>query len=157
MTARLLLKDDGTPVARAQAWDMGWFSREDERTRIGLINLEVAPEHRRKGFGRFLVSEILRRTRDNMIAAVAVATSAANQPALATLCFSRFSTNQRVHALSTCIRRSRASLEVGSAERACVNDSLPTVARVSSPASSEGLSEFYSKVDLADLDVHVIH
>ena len=49
MTARLLLKDDGTTVARAQAWDMGWFGREDERTRIGLINVEVPPQHRRKG------------------------------------------------------------------------------------------------------------
>ena len=29
--------------------------------RIGLINLEVPPEHRRKGYGRFLVSEIFRR------------------------------------------------------------------------------------------------
>ena len=127
---------------------MGWFSREDERTRIGLINLEVAPEHRRKGFGRFLVSEILRRARDNMIAAVAVATSAANQPALCALCFSRFSTNQRVHALSTCIRRSRASLEVGSAERACVNDSLPTVARVLVPHRQKGCQSSIPKLIL---------
>jgi ribosomal protein S18 acetylase RimI-like enzyme len=83
MTARLLLKDDGTLVARAQAWDMGWFGREDERTRIGLINLEVELQHRRKGYGRFLVSEIFRRARENMIAVVAVATSSSNQPALA--------------------------------------------------------------------------
>ena len=32
---------------------------------------------------RFLVSEIFRRARENLIASVAVATSAANQPALA--------------------------------------------------------------------------
>jgi len=82
MTARLLMKDDGTLVARAQAWDMGWFGREDGRTRIGLINLEVPPQHRRKGYGRFLVSEIFRRARANMIAAVAVATASSNQPAL---------------------------------------------------------------------------
>jgi ribosomal protein S18 acetylase RimI-like enzyme len=83
MTVRLLMKDDGTPVAGAQAWDMGWFGREDERTRIGLINLEVPPQYRRKGYGRFLVSEIFRRARENMVAAVAVATSSSNQPALA--------------------------------------------------------------------------
>jgi ribosomal protein S18 acetylase RimI-like enzyme len=83
MTAKLVMKDDGTPVARAQMWDMGWFGREDKRTRIGLINLEVPPQRRRKGYARFLVSEIFRRARDNMIAAVAVATSSANQPALA--------------------------------------------------------------------------
>jgi [ribosomal protein S18]-alanine N-acetyltransferase len=48
-----------------------------------LINLEVPPQHRRKGYGRFLVSEIFRRARDNMIAAVAVATSSSNRPAMA--------------------------------------------------------------------------
>ena len=31
MSARLLLKADGTQVAQAQAWDMGWFGREDGR------------------------------------------------------------------------------------------------------------------------------
>jgi ribosomal protein S18 acetylase RimI-like enzyme len=82
MTARLLLKIDGTEVARAQAWDMAWFGREDGRARIGLINLEVTPEQRRKGYGRFLVSEIFRQARANLIASVAVATPAANQPAL---------------------------------------------------------------------------
>ncbi len=29
MSARLLLKADATPVARAQAWDMNWFGRDD--------------------------------------------------------------------------------------------------------------------------------
>jgi len=83
MTARLLKKGDGTQVASAQAWDMGWFGRKDGRARIGLINLEVMAEQRRRGYGRFLVSEIFRRARENLIASVAVGTSAANQPALA--------------------------------------------------------------------------
>jgi ribosomal protein S18 acetylase RimI-like enzyme len=83
MMARLLLKTDGSQLAQAQAWDMGWFGRTDGRARMGLLNLEVTPEQRRKGFGRFLVSEIFRRARENMIASVAVATSADNQPALA--------------------------------------------------------------------------
>jgi ribosomal protein S18 acetylase RimI-like enzyme len=83
MSASLVLKADGTQVAHAQAWDMGWFGREDGRALIGLINVEVSPEQRRKGYGRFLVSEIFRRARENLIAGVAVATSAANQPALA--------------------------------------------------------------------------
>jgi ribosomal protein S18 acetylase RimI-like enzyme len=83
MSARLLSKNDGTQVAHAQAWDMGWFGREDGRALIGLINVEVPPAQRRKGYGRFLVSEIFRRARENLISSVAVATSAANQPALA--------------------------------------------------------------------------
>jgi ribosomal protein S18 acetylase RimI-like enzyme len=83
MSARLLKKADGMPVAQAEAWDMAWFGRSDGQTRIGLINLEVAPEHRRKGLGRFLLSEIFRLARENLIDSVAVATSAANLPALA--------------------------------------------------------------------------
>ena len=62
---------------------MDWFGREDGHARIGLINVDVPPEQRRKGYARFLVSEIFRRARENLIASVAVATSTANQPALA--------------------------------------------------------------------------
>jgi ribosomal protein S18 acetylase RimI-like enzyme len=83
MTVRLLQKADGTSIAWAQAWDMGWFGRNDGRGRIGLINLEVAREERRKGYGRFIASEILRRARENLISAVCVTTSADNQAALA--------------------------------------------------------------------------
>jgi ribosomal protein S18 acetylase RimI-like enzyme len=83
MSASLLLKADGTQVARAQAWDMGWFGREDGQTRIGLINVEVPPDHRRKGYARFLMTEIFRRARESLVSSVAVATSSANEPALA--------------------------------------------------------------------------
>jgi ribosomal protein S18 acetylase RimI-like enzyme len=83
MSARLLLKADGTPVAQAQAWDMSWFGREDGSTRIGLINIEVPPQHRRKGYARFLLGEIFRRARENLVGSVAVATSATNEAALA--------------------------------------------------------------------------
>ncbi len=83
MSASLLLKSDGTPVAQAQVWDMTWFGREDGQARIGLINLEVPIPHRRKGYARFLVSEIFRRARENLVSVVTVATSDSNQPALA--------------------------------------------------------------------------
>jgi ribosomal protein S18 acetylase RimI-like enzyme len=82
MQARLLSRADGAPIAQAQAWDMGWFGHGDSRPRIGLINLEVVAEHRRKGFGRFLVTEIFRRARENLVASVAVQTSAVNVAAL---------------------------------------------------------------------------
>ncbi|HZW33228.1 MAG TPA: GNAT family N-acetyltransferase [Isosphaeraceae bacterium] len=81
--ARLLNKSDGSPLAHASIWDMQGFDREDGRSRIGLINLEVVPDYRRKGFGRFLVSEILRRARANLVGLVEVQTAASNQPALA--------------------------------------------------------------------------
>jgi len=82
MKVRLLSRADGAPIAHAQAWDMGWFGRGDSRPRIGLIDLEVVAERRRKGFGRFLVTEIFRRARENMVASVAVQTSAVNEAAL---------------------------------------------------------------------------
>jgi GNAT superfamily N-acetyltransferase len=70
MSARLLNKSDHMPVAQAEAWDMGWFDRDDGRTR-------------RKGYGRFLLTEFFRRARENLIASVAVTTSSVNLPALA--------------------------------------------------------------------------
>jgi ribosomal protein S18 acetylase RimI-like enzyme len=81
--ARLVHKADGIPLAGASTWDMQWFGRQDGRARLGLVHLEVAPDHRRKGYGRFLVGEVLRRARANLFAFVAVQTAASNQPALA--------------------------------------------------------------------------
>jgi ribosomal protein S18 acetylase RimI-like enzyme len=82
MKARLLSRTDGTQIAQAHAWDMSWFGRLDSRSRIGLIDLEVVAHERRKGYGRFLVGEIFRRARENMISCVAVQTASTNQPAL---------------------------------------------------------------------------
>jgi len=82
MKVRLLSRVDGAPIAQAEAWDMGWFGRGAGRPQIGLINVEVMAQHRRKGFGRFLVTEVFRRARENMVASVAVQTSAVNQAAL---------------------------------------------------------------------------
>jgi ribosomal protein S18 acetylase RimI-like enzyme len=82
MLVRLLSRADSALIAHALAWDMSWFGRTDGHSRIGLIDLEVLPEHRRKGYARFLVSEIFRRARENMVASVAVQTSAVNEAAL---------------------------------------------------------------------------
>jgi ribosomal protein S18 acetylase RimI-like enzyme len=81
--ARLRDRSSGTELARASTWDMSGFDREDGRARVGLINLEVLPDHRRKGYGRFLVGEILRRARSNLAGLLEVQTSSVNQPALA--------------------------------------------------------------------------
>jgi GNAT superfamily N-acetyltransferase len=80
---RLLAKSDGSVVARASTWEMRWFGREEGRARAGLLDVRVPPEHRRKGYARFLVGEILRRARSNLVHGVEVQTSAENQPALA--------------------------------------------------------------------------
>jgi ribosomal protein S18 acetylase RimI-like enzyme len=79
---RLVARADNTELARALTWDMGRFGRTDGRSRAGLIALEVAGAHRRKGYGRHLVGEVLRSARGEMIAALALQTRATNTPAL---------------------------------------------------------------------------
>lgn len=81
--ARLVARSDGAEVARASVWEMRWFGREDGRVRAGLIDVHVPLEHRRKGYARFLINEIFRRARSNLVHCVEVQTSAENQPALA--------------------------------------------------------------------------
>jgi GNAT superfamily N-acetyltransferase len=81
--ALLLAKSDGRVLARASTWDMRWFGREENRSRAGLLDVHVPAEHRRKGYARFLVGEILRRARANLVHCFEVQTFAENHPALA--------------------------------------------------------------------------
>jgi ribosomal protein S18 acetylase RimI-like enzyme len=80
---RLLAKSNGNELARATTWDMGWFSRLDGLPRIGLIEMEVHPDFRRRGYGRHLVNEILRSLRTQGIALVSIQTRSTNAAALA--------------------------------------------------------------------------
>jgi ribosomal protein S18 acetylase RimI-like enzyme len=80
---RLLARSDGMELARATTWDMAWFGRGDGRTRTGLIGVEVSASHRRKGYGRYLVCEVIKWAREHASALVEVQTLATNQPALA--------------------------------------------------------------------------
>jgi ribosomal protein S18 acetylase RimI-like enzyme len=79
----LYSRGDGAELARATTWDMDWFGRVDGRPRMGLIGVEVAASHRRRGFGRYLVSQVLRRAREHAASRVEVQTMATNEPALA--------------------------------------------------------------------------
>jgi ribosomal protein S18 acetylase RimI-like enzyme len=80
---RLTSKSDVCELARATTWDMNWFGRHDGRSRIGIIDVEVAPEFRRRGYARHLVGEIMRQARTEMVSAVALQTRSTNEPALA--------------------------------------------------------------------------
>lgn len=79
---RLSSKIDGRYLAGASTWEMLGF-RRDGRCRTGLIELDVAIEERRKGYGRHLVAEVLRHARTQMTEVVSVVTSTDNAPALA--------------------------------------------------------------------------
>ncbi len=80
---RLLARSGGTELARATTWDMSWFGRGDGRTRTGLIAVEVSSSQRRKGYGRHLVSEVIRWAREHGFILVEVQTSTTNEPAIA--------------------------------------------------------------------------
>ncbi|MGC8643324.1 MAG: GNAT family N-acetyltransferase [Isosphaeraceae bacterium] len=80
---RLLSRTGGTELAYATTWDMSWFGRHDGQTRLGLFGVEVARTERRKGYGRFLISELLRYAREHGVSRVQVQTIVTNEPALA--------------------------------------------------------------------------
>ncbi|MFO0950950.1 MAG: GNAT family N-acetyltransferase [Isosphaeraceae bacterium] len=77
-----MTRADGAELARAWTWDMSWFGRLDNRSRLGLIGVEVDPAHRRKGYGRFLVQEIRKVAREQATSVVSVQTADTNAAAL---------------------------------------------------------------------------
>ena len=79
---RLESRTTGDEIARARTWDMSWFGREDGNPRLGVFGVEVAPGHRGRGYGRFLVAEILRRAREYRFERAEIQTLADNEPAL---------------------------------------------------------------------------
>ena len=80
---RLMARGDEVELARVTTWDMAAFGRDDGLSRLGLVDLEVHPGHRRKGYGRFLVGEVLKLAREQGTSAVSVQTRSTNAPALA--------------------------------------------------------------------------
>ena len=81
---RLIEKPTNQVVAHAITWDIpSGYGMGDGRTRTGLIDVGVASDQRRRGYGRHLVSEILRHVRTRSTDAVVVQTSSQNVPALA--------------------------------------------------------------------------
>lgn len=81
--ARLVARADGAETARAWTWDMSWFGRVDGRTRLGIFDVYVPPEHRREGWARFLISEIFREARERGFESAEVQALTTNEPALA--------------------------------------------------------------------------
>ena len=79
---RMLAKADDRPLAVASTWDMAPFGRLDGKARAGIFDVEVAEGQRRKGFGRFLIGEVLRHCRNQWAEVVSVQTRSTNRPAL---------------------------------------------------------------------------
>lgn len=77
-------KSDDVVIASAKTWGIaGGCKMEDGRARAGLIDVEVDPSFRRKGYGRLLLTEAFRHARSRYIDLMVVATRESNEPALA--------------------------------------------------------------------------
>jgi RimJ/RimL family protein N-acetyltransferase len=71
-------------VARASTWDIpSGYGIADGRARTALIEVEVDTRYRRRGYGRHIVSEILRHVRGRTTDVISVQTSSTNTAALA--------------------------------------------------------------------------
>ncbi len=81
-THHLIARSGGGNLAHARTWDMAWFGRDDGLSRLGLIDVEVNPQFRRKGYGRHLVNEIVKFARAGSSQVVSVQTRSTNSAAL---------------------------------------------------------------------------
>lgn len=79
---RLLSKGDDRLLAVGSTWDMVAFGRFDGKSRTGLFDIEVVEGERRKSYGRFLVSEVLKHCRDQWGEVVSVQVRSTNRAAL---------------------------------------------------------------------------
>jgi ribosomal protein S18 acetylase RimI-like enzyme len=61
---RLEDKLTGQAVARARVWEMQGFSQRWNESAIGVADLEVRPEQRRQGLGKFLLAQVLRQVQE---------------------------------------------------------------------------------------------
>jgi ribosomal protein S18 acetylase RimI-like enzyme len=60
----LLDRPSGARVARALVWEMEGFSCLWNQPSVGVNGIEVVPELRRQGVGKFLVAQVLRRIQE---------------------------------------------------------------------------------------------
>jgi ribosomal protein S18 acetylase RimI-like enzyme len=60
----LLDRPSGARVARALVWEMEGFSCLWNQPSVGITGVEVLPEFRRRGVGKFLVAQILKRIQE---------------------------------------------------------------------------------------------
>ena len=51
-------------AARLFLWDMDLFAQSWQRSCVGLLDIQVSPDARRRGLGRYLLSQVLRHLRD---------------------------------------------------------------------------------------------
>jgi ribosomal protein S18 acetylase RimI-like enzyme len=79
---RLVERATGRAVARTSLWEMETFSPRWNEHSIGLIELEVLPELRRRGFGKFLLAHTLRLLNEQFFTLAEMQAPATNEAAV---------------------------------------------------------------------------
>ena len=79
----LFANSDGKQLAEATIWDMHLLSQKWQHKTVGMVNVSVTEDQRRQGLGKYLVTEILRRLKQQYIAALQVQTMKRNASAVA--------------------------------------------------------------------------
>lgn len=80
---QLITRNNNKAVATALTFEIASELGGAGPIRTGLIQMEVLPEQRRRGFGRLLLTEILRHSRNMLAEVLCVQTLETNAPALA--------------------------------------------------------------------------
>lgn len=82
---QLVPKDRGEPVAEVTVLGLDLYLEKWQERAIGLTDLRVEDDERRKGYGQTLLIEVCRRMRDEMVTRVEAHASETNEGALAVL------------------------------------------------------------------------
>ena len=69
---RLVERTSGTIAARALLWEMDTFSQQWNEHAVGVFDLEVAAEQRRRGLGKFLLAALLRHLQEQYFSLIEV-------------------------------------------------------------------------------------
>jgi len=83
LTFTLVPAAGGSCPALVTCWGMELHAATRGRRTVGMTDLYVAPDHRRKGYARVLLCEVIRRLRDDLVNYVETVVPANNAPAKA--------------------------------------------------------------------------
>jgi ribosomal protein S18 acetylase RimI-like enzyme len=78
----LLDKASNQMVGKTAVWEMDLFSWRWNQPAVGIMEIEVVPEFRRRGMAKFLLSQMLRYLQEQYFGLTEVQTMQHNQPAI---------------------------------------------------------------------------
>ena len=82
LTFVLVPNSGGPPPAEVTFWEMELHAATRGERTAGITDLKVAADERRKGYAKALLTEVIRRLRDEMVSRVEVSIRSENEAAL---------------------------------------------------------------------------